>query len=521
MSATRRTIRLAALLGLLLASPVLAGRVDGTIKLGAISLDEDAGDLSAVQETYNIHDGFSVSQVLLDGQLGTRSFFRLDLEEINLDSRKGLFSIRVPDLGRLTVRHDQHRQLFDDRGAVASERKDWRFGASLTPTRWLRLVGGYDIQTREGDRLSYPAGTTSVLGDVYDYTLRTHRWEAEVHEGGRGVAVGLETSDLSDDRLSAADRSGRVFSLRAYGSDPVLPVAVSHSVRAAFGKHELTASDLDYTLRTFRYVGTVKPLRQLHVRYDLGLSRIENDATGLQTDRVQNDLDVTLRLRHGSVSGGYGYVTNDDDRTLTSYDVWRAATTFHYDRWIKGKVSYATSEKNVDEDLTLLRDVEDSRFRASLESRPLDELTVGARFADRTREFPVIGVEAEGTTVGGFARLALTGWGGLMADYSYSDDDYDDRLAGFATTSHVVTGRVDIEAVRDLRLSAGVTYLDVGGDLDIEKSILMFEGSYDLLDDYFVEIKYNVYNYDDYILLDRYYTANVVWVNFGYRLSLE
>ena len=39
--------------------------------------------------------------------------------------------------------------------------------------------------------------------------------------------------------------------------------------------------------------------------------------------------------------------------------------------------------------------------------------------------------------------------------------------------------------------------------------------------DYHVEVKYNVYNYDDYILLDRYYTANVVWVNVAWDLHFE
>ena len=43
----------------------------------------------------------------------------------------------------------------------------------------------------------------------------------------------------------------------------------------------------------------------------------------------------------------------------------------------------------------------------------------------------------------------------------------------------------------------------------------------DVARDYFVQVKYNVYNYDDYLLLDRYYTANVVWLNVGYKLSID
>jgi hypothetical protein len=506
---------------LLIALPISAARLNGTLKLGTISLDEEAGDLAAMQETYNIHDGFSVSQVLLNGQLSSRSFFMLNLEEINLDSRKGLLSYRVTDLGQLNIRHDKHRQLFDAGGAVVSEREDWHFGASVTPADWLSLTGASNIQVRDGERLDYPIESASFLGNRYDYTLSNHRFEAEVHKDGRALAIGYETSDLSDDLLAGADRSGRIFSARVHGKCLLFPIDLSHYARVAFGKQELSDSNLDHTLSAFQYVGTVKPHDRFHLSYKLHLNRIDDDATDLRTDYIRNDFDLTYRHRYGRVFGGYGYVTNDDDRTLTSYDTWHLGTAFRYEDWVRAKISYASSNKTAEEDLTLLKDVEDSRFKASVQSRPVEELTVGASFVDRMREFPAIDVKADGKTVSTFARLAVTPWGALSADYSYSDEDYDDRAGGFQSESHTVTGRVDFEAIEDLRLSAGLTYLDIGKDLDIEKSVLMFEGRYDLLEDYFVEVKYNVYNYDDYVLLDRYYTANVVWVNFGYRLSLE
>ncbi len=44
---------------------------------------------------------------------------------------------------------------------------------------------------------------------------------------------------------------------------------------------------------------------------------------------------------------------------------------------------------------------------------------------------------------------------------------------------------------------------------------------YTVLDDLHVEVKYNVYNYDDYMILNRYYTANVVWFNVAYDLHVQ
>jgi hypothetical protein len=66
-----------------------------------------------------------------------------------------------------------------------------------------------------------------------------------------------------------------------------------------------------------------------------------------------------------------------------------------------------------------------------------------------------------------------------------------------------------------------VTYLDIRRDLDIEKSLVFAEGAYTLRDDYHLEVACNVYNYDDYVLLDRYYTANVLRINVAYDFHLR
>ena len=65
------------------------------------------------------------------------------------------------------------------------------------------------------------------------------------------------------------------------------------------------------------------------------------------------------------------------------------------------------------------------------------------------------------------------------------------------------------------------TFYTGAGPQDIEKSIVFLEGAYTLSNDYSIELKYNAFNYDDYILLNRYYTANVLRINVGYNLHLN
>ena len=104
------TILMVTLIVALAASASGAGKWDGTLKLGGIMMDEE-GDLSAVQETYNIYDGFSVSQIRLDGRLDPRNYFMLNLREINLDGRRGDFMYRRPGELKVTAGFDQHRQV--------------------------------------------------------------------------------------------------------------------------------------------------------------------------------------------------------------------------------------------------------------------------------------------------------------------------------------------------------------------------------------------------------------------------
>jgi hypothetical protein len=515
-----------ALVVLPIASPLWAGW-EGTLKLGGIVLEEE-GDLSTVQETFNIHDGFSISRIRLAGSSNPDNYLMLDLKEINLDGRQGSFLYRRPGMLRLTASFDQHRQVFDPRRGVNSERKDWKFGARLTPVEWLRLSGAFNYMDRNGERLAYPAGTGSVLGTEtasalgtgYDYSMRTGQLGAEVRKDRRGVALDYRMTDFTDDLNIDADRTGNVVSARAFTPGPLFPDKVTHLLRAAYGVSELSGREVDYTLIGFRYTGVVRPVTELQLKYGFDAQRVDHETTDLKTDRFQHNLDATFHHRDGSVFGGYSYETNDDDSHLTSYNSWRAGASLRGDRHT-ARIRYSGREKKDTEELTLLKDVEASRFLADLEVKPLDDLTLGLGLNVRDREFPDIGVESKGRVLRANAGWAYPGWGRLSGTYSYTQDEFTDLAAGYDVNSHVVTARADLERIKNTRLSGGVTYLDIGKDLDIEKSILFVEGEYTVAKDYHFEVKYNVYNYDDYVLLDRYYTANVVWFNVAYDIHVE
>ena len=501
-------------------SAVSAADIRGTIKLGGVIVDEDAGDLSVMQETYNIYEGFSATQLKLNGSLTPRTYFTLSLNDINLDNRKSDLEIWVPGQFRLFARYDQHRQVFDPDRALSSDRKDVRIGTWLTPVRWFTFSADYGHQTREGERLGFPAGTESALGNGYDYVLQTGRFEGEARKGPRAIAVAYDFSEYSDYQSDEADRFGYVVSARlrtpCHFTDKI-----THLLRAAYGKRELANWDTDYTLQNFQYTGVAVPIRELQLKYNFYAGRIDDQSTRLKTDNFRNNFDATYFYPHGSVFGGYGYEMNDDDRSLTSYHTYRVGGSFRGPRGFAAKVEYASRTKKDEEKLTLLKDMEAASFLAKAQVSPIDDFVLGVGYKERSREFCDIGVESEGLTANAFGRYSYPQWGSVGVEYTYALDEYDNLIDEFDAESHTVTSRADFERVRGLRLGGGVTYMDVGKDLDIEKSILFMEAEYTLRENYHFEVKYNVYNYDDYILLDRYYTANIVWINVAYDFDFQ
>ncbi len=110
------------------AAAAWAGPWDGTVKVGGVFLDE-VGDLSTVQETYDLYRGFNVAQLRLSGLTGAGQYLAFDLRDLTLASRRGDALFRVPGQLKLTASYDQHRQVFDPQRAVHSERRDWKAGA--------------------------------------------------------------------------------------------------------------------------------------------------------------------------------------------------------------------------------------------------------------------------------------------------------------------------------------------------------------------------------------------------------
>jgi hypothetical protein len=103
--------------------------------------------------------------------------------------------------------------------------------------------------------------------------------------------------------------------------------------------------------------------------------------------------------------------------------------------------------------------------------------------------------------------------------YSYSRGDYDNNDAEFEFTSQQVYLNIDSKAYRGFVAGFGLSYFRNKLDLDDESVNMSFRGSYRFKGGNRVELVYRVFNFDDFTILDNYYTENIIEFNLIKSLS--
>jgi hypothetical protein len=500
---------------------------EGRVRAGGIYFDE-TGDATTMPETYNIYDGFSLSSIYLKGRTNPRTHLLLDLSDINLDNRKGTLDFRRTGTMRFLSRYTESRWLFDPAGTVDASRTNWWNTLSWTPSKSVWFSGDYSVQTRDGNRIGLTPGYEGWLGTAYDSKLHRYRLEAQARaNNGIGGTVAYDGVMQRDELDANRERDGYVVSANL-NLPGVYFKRLTHVVRGAIGRSEVRESGLGFDMMNVQYTGVARATNWLGLRYRFYGSQVDDEATTLRTDNLHNDIDATLRYRIGVLVLGYGWEALDDDRAVTTTNKFRGALSLRDPQnRVSGRIAYDSRDKNDEEDTTLMRDSESQRLDIRIDANPLTPLTMGARFSDRTRELPDLGTSADGLAVTAYGAwrevpgdemIAVTEVG---VEYTYADDEYDNLYGTQHIVSNAVTGRVGVTVWKDLDLTGSFTYLTADEDLDLDKSIVSVGAGYRFPRGFLADVTYNAYNYDDYLINDRFYTANVVWFNVGYEFSTD
>ena len=112
------------------------------------------------------------------------------------------------------------------------------------------------------------------------------------------------------------------------------------------------------------------------------------------------------------------------------------------------------------------------------------------------------------------------GYGTLSGGYAYTVGEYTDIETTFEFCDHFLYADVTAEEYRNVTIGGGITYYRSKRDLDVDRVTVRLKASYRFMEDYHLEGVYNIHNFDDYLIRDAYYTANIIEINIRKDISI-
>jgi hypothetical protein len=498
-----------------------AGDGQGSIRLGYTFIDEE-GNLGVNQETYNLYEGAALSLSNWNYFFDNGISVTAQLDNITLNNRNLRATIRKP--GRFTVSgyHNQYRRTYDFNGGRFTRRRASGGQAVVQPHKYVKLFGGYSVTEKHGTNME-------ILSPVSDTVLFSSDYlHSRFNVGGQidcryGFLRAEYRQFTFDDRVrSASDRQAKEVSVTASTTIPKYDwILLSGGYRYRLDKMNNRTLELE-TNQGWGGTKVYLP-RNFIFDYRILFARTRHTGNLLETDNVYNTAALGKNWPgYGGVRVGYENRIVDDlvDRTVSNGLFVSSWYNYRSRLFVNFRVS--TRSKDVVTGATLTGNEEVTLHRLSVKYRDNDWGTVTALWEGRIRENEDIKSTVDYNILTGTLALQRKKCGRMNITYSYYVGVYDNRgdNVRFEFSDHLVTGMIYPNEYHNVTFEFGGTYYRSRRDVDVEKFSLRFGVSYAFLKDHRLEVRYNVYNYDDLVTRGLYYTANIVEVNIVKDLKL-
>jgi len=520
MKLTRLLILLSSVL-LLTWSVAYSGSGSARLSAGYTYLDEE-GNLSVNQTTFNLYEDptISIEDFLYRFDNGLR--LRADLTNIILNNRNLRLGLDKPGLFGVRLHHNQYRRFYDFDGGSYTRRH--RSGGNLwvRPHRYLKLFGGGSYVGKSGQMVDlFDAASVNTI-DV-DYTQQYYNGGAQVNHEGRMFRAEFRGSDFTNNEDASRDQSRTSILLTAAGP---LPKYDFVSVFGGFRKFstEYTASDFEITSNRGWSGASVQLPENFSVKYSFVFDRTGSDSDFVKTDNVSHSVYATHTWpRIAFLTAGYQKDYNDD------FEGDVQANSFYFAGWLRPiesldfRAEVGTRAEEVKGGVRLVGGEDHFRYKFTAKHRCKDHGALTLGIDSRTRKNDMLGSESEFTRFTGQLDGQLADYAHFTGGYTYSQGDFENNEQIFEFADHTVYGDVTSRECHNLVAGFGFTYYQSKRDLDVVKSSLRFSGAYRFLEFYRLEVKYSVFNFDDFLYTDQfdeYYTGNIVEMRITRDISL-
>jgi len=491
----------------------------GRIGMSYLWLDEE-GNQSLSHNTYNVYDGWGLSLEDIRLVFGNNIRLTADLKNITLDNRHLDLTLRQPGQFNIRLFNRQYRRIYDAGNNVFTRRKQSGIALTAIPRKYLTFFGDGTYTSKSG--LTTSLGETSEFAPPHaiDYDQISFKTGVNLAAHGRMIQVEYHYTDYEEENY-LSDNQTRHFN-RVRG---ILPIPGREWIVLS-GRYEYFKTKYDNTRRFLRvnsgHVGmSLKFPDHLTFSYAFYIDDIHSGINSKNIDNIAHNISLGY-IRPGilAATGGLRYDLRDEEDAASKGLTYYLSARYTPRRAFEFRLKYGGRRQDLDRGLRLLGERTRDRFqiRGVFRKDRWGSLTAG--FEKRHRTNDLIGSESNYDRSSIDLEVFLTDHGAMTGGYAFSVGDYDNVENNFEFHNHVIHADLAWRDIENLSLSAGLWYIRGKRDIDLDRLTMRFSGSYRIWREYTIEIKYNVYNIDDYLTIDAYHTANLIRLELTREFSL-
>lgn len=501
-------------------SASFAGSGSAKLSAGYTYLDEE-GNLSVNQSTFNLYEDptVSIEDLIYTFDNGLR--LRADLTNIILNNRNLRLGFDRPGLFGVRLFHNQYRRIYDSDGGSYTRRHRSAGDLWVRPQLYLKLFCGGSYVGESGQMVSL-FDVASPGRMKVDYSQKYYNGGAQFNQAGRMARVEFLASNFSNNENADRDQNRRSIFITVAGP---LPTYDYISLFGGFRRFSTKYTATDFEITSNRGWGGVfmRLPENFNVKYSAVFERTGSDSDFVKTDNVSHSIYVT-RTWPGLafLTGGYQRDYNDD------FDGEVRSNSFYVAGWLQPvepldlRAEMGTRAEEVKGGVRLVGDEDHFRHRFSVKYRIMDYGSVTLGEDSRTRKNEMLGSETEFARFTAQVDARLAEYGEFTGGYTYSQGDFENNEQMFEFADHTIYGDVTSREYYNFTGGFGFTYYQSRRDLDVVKSSLRFIGKYRFMEFYTLDVKYSVFNFDDFLYteqFDEYYTGNIVEMKISRDIS--
>lgn len=512
-----KTLLIGALMSLVMI-PSATASGNGDLKIGYIVLDE-TGNMSVNRSTFNDYEGASLSLEKFRYDFKNGMLLRANLRNITMNNRNLTADVGKAGLFSLKLFHNQFRRIYDFHGGNTTRRHNEGASLSFNPIRYVEIFGSGSNMGRTGSTIDL--FSPSSRGDKVnvDYKQLFYNGGARVTYRGMMVVGEYRGNQFRDNRNVNRDQDrmeGRVAA--------TVPVPRYEWIlfQGGFRHFETKYKKTDFLISSNRGWGaaSVAMSPEFAVKYYLMLDRTSSDSDFTAYDNLVQAFYVGYtNQRYGGVTVGYQYDINDQYWARTNAKSLYGSCWFKPTTQAELRAEYGTRTEDVKESVRLVGDEDINRYRFSGKYRFTDVGNIALKYEGKVRKNDEIDGKVTLNRVTFDCGVTLKKYATITVGYSSGKGDYENATQQFKFTDHLLYGDAISQEYHGLTVGAGVTYYRSKRDLDVESFNIRCSAALRLYDDMRLETIYNAHNFDDLLVRDDYYTANIVEINLIKGLS--